>query len=280
LDDDPVEAGRWEFNPTRVATLTNTTLPECTYETATGKNLRLAKEIYGLQGLAETSVPILYDKQLKVIVNNESAEIIRMMSTHQEALRGGTITITTTTTTTTATLAPEKWVAGDAAKQQELDHWNNLIYTAINNGAYKAGFSSSQEVYAGAFTAYFDALQKLEDHLAKEGHGPWILGAELTEVDLRLFPTIYRHDPVYYIRMKLNGAKILDYPHLWRWVCRFYALPGVASSGSSLLHCRQGYFGRSWNNVVPLGPLKPMPYPEAYRHPELAAGGVAGATNI
>jgi len=70
--------------------------------------------------------------------------------------------------------------------------------------------------------------------------------------------------------MKLNGARILDYPHLWRWLCRVYALPGVASS-NSLVHCRQGYFGRSWNNVVPLGPLSPMTYPEAYGHPELAA---------
>ena len=69
--------------------------------------------------------------------------------------------------------------------------------------------------------------------------------------------------------MKLNGARILDYPHLWRWLCRVYAMSGVAQS-NSLVHCRQGYFGRSWNNVVPLGPLYPMTYPEAYLHPELA----------
>jgi putative glutathione S-transferase len=81
--------------------------------------------------------------------------------------------------------------------------------------------------------------------------------------------SIDRHDPIYYVRMKLNGARILDYPHLWRWLCRVYALPGVAES-SSLVHCRQGYFGRSWNNVVPLGPTQPMRYPEAYGHPELS----------
>ena len=69
--------------------------------------------------------------------------------------------------------------------------------------------------------------------------------------------------------MKLNAARILDHPWLWRWLCRVYALPGVAGAGS-LMHCRQGYFGRSWNGVVPLGPRHPMPYPEAYRHPELA----------
>ena len=90
-----------------------------------------------------------------------------------------------------------------------------------------------------------------------------------SEADLRLFPTLYRHDPIYYLRMKLNGAKILDYPKLWRWLCRVYALPGVLQS-SSLEHCRQGYFGRSGNTVVPIGPLRPMPYPQAYLHPELA----------
>ena len=69
--------------------------------------------------------------------------------------------------------------------------------------------------------------------------------------------------------MKLNGARILDYKHLWHWLCRVYSLKGVAES-SSLIHCRQGYFGRSWNGVIPLGPMKPMTYPEAYDHPELA----------
>ena len=69
--------------------------------------------------------------------------------------------------------------------------------------------------------------------------------------------------------MKLNGARILDYPHLWRWLCRVYGLKGVAEAGS-LIHCRQGYFGRSNNGVIPSGPLLPMTYPDAYLHPELA----------
>ncbi|WP_235000644.1 glutathione S-transferase family protein [Pseudooctadecabacter jejudonensis] len=63
-----------------------------------------------------------------------------------------------------------------------------------------------------------------------------------TEADLRLFPTLFRHEPVYDVRMKLNGARSLDYPNLWRWLCRVYAVPDVAVA-SSLLHCRQGYFG-------------------------------------
>lgn len=165
---------------------------------------------------------------------------------------------------------PDLYPDGNNHQQMrdEIDALNDQIYNTINNGAYKAGFSSNQEVYAEAFEKYFEMLGQLEQHLAADNQ-PFLTGNAFTEADLRLFPTLYRHDPVYYVRMKLNGAKILDYPHLWRWLCRVYALPGVADC-NSLVHCRQGYFGRSWNNVVPLGPLRPMTYPEAYKHPELA----------
>jgi putative glutathione S-transferase len=260
LDDAPIEASRWEFNPQRIATLTGTPLPECTTETATGRNLRLTTEIYQAEGSGEASVPILYDKKNKRIVANESAEIIRMLN--QQASELGS--------TFNETDRPDLYPQGDshAGLRKEIDELNDQIYVNINNGAYKAGFSSSQEVYAAAFTNYFNMLDELEKRLAKDNL-PFLTGDTFTEADLRLFPTLYRHDPVYYVRMKLNGARIVDYPHLWRWLCRVYALPGVPSS-NSLVHCRQGYFGRSWNNVVPLGPLHPMTYPEAYEHPELA----------
>ena len=149
----------------------------------------------------------------------------------------------------------------------DVDALNKRIYVTINNGAYKAGFSSDQKVYAKAFEAYFETLAYLEN-LLSDGRA-FLTGDAFTEVDLRLFPTLYRHDPVYYVRMKLNGARILDYPNLWRWLCRVYALDGVADAGS-LIHCRQGYFGRSWNGVIPFGPQKPMSYPEAYWHPDLS----------
>ena len=260
--DDPAGANRWEFDPTRIATLTGGPLPECTYETGSGRGLRLAKQLYEAEGSDETSVPILYDKATKRIVTNESADIIRMLNAEAAAL-GSSLD---------ATHRPDLYPMGaaHAALRAEIDALNSLIYTTINNGAYKAGFSSDQAVYAAAYTAYFDTLATLEARLASDKR-PFLTGERFTEADLRLFPTLYRHDPVYYTRMKLNGARILDYPHLWRWLCRVYALPGVADSGS-LVHCRQGYFGRSWNNVVPLGPFHPMPYPAAYAHPELAIG--------
>lgn len=253
-EDDPTGPNFWEFAPDRIATLTGATLPECTSETATGQNLHLAREVYEREGSSEQSVPILFDKHSKRIVNNESAEIIRMLARNAQSLG--------TRHTATISLYPD-----DETLRSEIDALNDLIYVTINNGAYKAGFSSDQAVYAKALDAYFETLATLNARLS-DGR-PFLTGDTFTEADLRLFPTLYRHDPVYYVRMKLNGARILDYPHLWRWLCRVYGLDGVASSGS-LIHCRQGYFGRSWNGVIPHGPLKPMPYPEAYEHPELA----------
>ncbi|MZR14196.1 glutathione S-transferase [Maritimibacter sp. DP07] len=251
-ESDPAGPGLWQFAPDKPATLSGAPLPECTAETATGAGRRLVKEIYTDNGSEEQSVPVLYDKASRTIVNNESAEILRMLNAHASALGG-------------AQAAPDLY-PDDATLKAEIDALNDRIYTTINNGAYKAGFSSDQAVYAEAFGAYFDTLAWLEERLS-DGR-PFLTGDRFTEADLRLFPTLFRHDPVYYLRMKLNGAKILDYPHLWRWLCRVHALPGVREAGS-LIHCRQGYFGRSWNNVIPLGPFRPMPYPEAYDHPEL-----------
>lgn len=251
---DPAGPNLWEFAPDRIATLTGSTLPECTTENGTGASLRLAKEIYQREGSDEQSVPILYDKIAGRIVNNESAEIIRMLDAHSEQL-GSTLS------------DRPQLVPVDPKQKGWVDELNERIYVTINNGAYKAGFSSDQAIYAQAFDAYFETLNDLND-LLSDGR-PFLTGSTFTETDLRLFPTLYRHDPVYYVRMKLNGARILDYPHLWHWLCRVHALPGVAQAGS-LIHCRQGYFGRSWNGVVPSGPLLPMPYPEAYAHPELA----------
>ncbi len=223
-EDDPEGEGLWEFAPHRIASLTGTPLPECTAETATRRDLRLVRDIYAAEGSDETSVPILYDKKAKRIVSNESAEIVRMLNRHAGPLgsslaRGDR-----------PELCPD-------ALTDDIERLNTEIYNDINNGAYKAGFSSDQEVYAEAFGRYFDRLSRLEALLSSDGR-PYLTGDTFTEADLRLYPTLFRHDPVYYVRMKLNGARILDYPNLWRWLCRVHGLPGVAASGS-LIHCRQ-----------------------------------------
>ncbi|CAK4640867.1 unnamed protein product [Aphanomyces euteiches] len=116
--------------------------------------------------------------------------------------------------------------------------------------AYRAGFTSNQDAYEAAFVEYFAALDRLESILATR---TWLTGDTLTEADVRLFPTIFRHDPVYFVRMKLNQAFIRDYPNLNRWLKQFYALPGVAAV-SPIDQIKEGYFGRTWNNTVPVGP--------------------------
>ena len=253
---DPEGPNHWQFAPERIASISQATLPDCTQETATGQNFRLLKNIYAKEGSQERSVPVLYDKHSQSIVSNESAEIVRMMGQNAAALGSG--------------LADAERIdlyPADQGLRSQIDALNGRIYDAVNNGAYKAGFSSDQSVYEAAFHKYFNMLEEL-NALLQDGRA-YLTGEAFTEADLKLFPTLYRHDPVYYLRMKLNGAKIFHYPDLWRWLCRVYALPGVAESGP-LTHCLQGYFGRSWNGVIPLGPRQPRPYPEAYHHPELA----------
>lgn len=259
-ENDPTGPNLWQFAPERLSPLTGAPLPECTTETGTGQNFRLAQEIYALEDSTERSVPVLYDKKSRRIVSNESAEIVRMLALQPTAL-GSTLA---------SESMPDLYPTDGrkAELRREIDELNEFIYVNINNGSYKAGFSSDQDVYAAAFENYFNALDILEGKLASDNR-PFLTGHHFTEADLRLFPTLYRHDPIYYVRMKLNGARVLDYPHLWRWLCRVYAMDGVIDS-CSLLHCRQGYFGRTWNRTIPAGPLKPMSYPEAYEHPELA----------
>eukprot|EP00549_Striatella_unipunctata_P020304 CAMPEP_0118687884 /NCGR_PEP_ID=MMETSP0800-20121206/8624_1 /TAXON_ID=210618 ORGANISM="Striatella unipunctata, Strain CCMP2910" /NCGR_SAMPLE_ID=MMETSP0800 /ASSEMBLY_ACC=CAM_ASM_000638 /LENGTH=361 /DNA_ID=CAMNT_0006585105 /DNA_START=576 /DNA_END=1661 /DNA_ORIENTATION=- len=243
---DPEGSGKtlWVLDPDAIASGTGQKLPECTKDTATGKNFYWVRDIYRSCGIMDqTSVPILYDKKEHRIVSNESADIVRMISKNAIAL-GATFPLD---------LYPEKL-------SKEIDELNEVIYQTINNGAYKAGFSSNQQVYEEAYEKYFNSIENLEKSLAKT-KSPFLLGNKVTEVDLRLFPTIYRHDPVYFLRMKLSKAMIKDYPMLWKWVRNMYSIPGVAES-SNLVHCKQGYFGNSWNKVIPIGPEG---YPQKYR---------------
>ncbi len=115
-EQDPHGPNLWEFNPERVATLTDATLPECSLETATGVGYRLVKQIYRAEGADELSVPILYDKKTKRIVNNESAEIIRMLNEHAKAL-GSSLT-----DADRSNLYPDK-----NAVRDEIDALNNTI---------------------------------------------------------------------------------------------------------------------------------------------------------
>ncbi|MCA9647972.1 MAG: glutathione S-transferase family protein, partial [Myxococcales bacterium] len=162
----------------------------------------LAKSDYS----GRVTVPILWDKQTKSIVNNESAEIIRMFNTDF----GGN----------DLDLYPEHLRA-------EINSVNAWVYDDVNNGVYKAGFATKQSVYEHAVERLFAALDRLEDMLRGNDY---LVGNQLTEADVRLFTTLLRFDPVYVGHFKCNRRRIVDYPNLWAFTRRIYGLPGVAET--------------------------------------------------
>jgi glutathionyl-hydroquinone reductase len=210
----------WQFAPDE---------PGCTDDRIFGH--RFIKELYERLDSEETSVPLLYDRQSARIVNNESAEIIRMLDQAFGAFSSG----------------PELY---PPEHRETIDALNAWIYTDINNGAYKAGFARSQAAYDAAYARFFAAIDRLDRRLADHR---FLCGDTITEADLRLFPTIYRFDHVYYTRFRLNERMVRDAVHLHRWLVDMVAIPEV-SAASNLDHCRKGYFGRTGNGMVPLGP--------------------------
>jgi glutathionyl-hydroquinone reductase len=121
-EDSQGRTGLWQFAPNGITTRNGrfVSFRECTDETVLGGKKTVA-EIYDSFGMTEKSVPILFDKQTGTIVNNESAEIVRMLGLHREALG--------TTFAEVPTLSPE-------ALQSQIDETSDWIYHAINNGAY------------------------------------------------------------------------------------------------------------------------------------------------
>jgi len=182
------------------------------------------------------SVPVLWDKKRKTIVNNESPEIIRMLNSAFEAC-----------TNVRTDYYPEKL-------RGEIDRLNELVYLNVNNGVYRAGFATSQGAYEAAFRSLFDALDEIEHILSKMRY---LTGATITEADWRLFPTLIRFDAVYYSHFKCNWRHIYEYPNLSGYVRDLYQQPGVAET-VDLGQIKRHYYGsqRQVNptGIVPVGP--------------------------
>jgi putative glutathione S-transferase len=182
------------------------------------------------------SVPVLWDKKRKTIVNNESAEIIRMLNSAFNAF-----------TNVHTDYYPEKLRA-------EIDRINDLVYSNINNGVYRAGFATAQAAYELAFRNVFDALDEIEQILSQRRY---VAGAVITEADWRLFVTLIRFDAVYYSHFKCNWRHIYQYPNLSNYSRDLYQQPGVAET-VSLEQIKRHYYGsqRQVNptGIVPVGP--------------------------
>ena len=156
------------------------------------------------------TVPTLWDKQAETIVNNESSEIIRMFYSAFDSLLPSHIR--EANKPHGGLLAPSL-----LPKIEELNAW---IYPELNNGVYKTGFASSQEAYDENVQIVFTALDKLEEHLSTvENEGPYMLGENLTDVDIRVFTTLIRFDVGYYTIFRCNLKMVRhDYPKLHRWL--------------------------------------------------------------
>jgi putative glutathione S-transferase len=240
------EKDSWQFAPDGITTMNGrfTNFPECTSDSVCGGQ-QYINDIYEMCGVNQKSVPILFDKETMTIVNNESSEIVRMFETEMKQFSSYGQKV--------LDLYPQ-------SKSKQIDELNDWIYTDITNGSYKAGFSSNQDVYETAYIKYFDALSRLDKMLSSS---KYLTGDDVTEADLRLFPTLYRHDPIYYSRFKLNEAYLWEYPNLWRWLGDMMNLDGMDMNDSKYLaHAKQGYFGRTGNGTIPVGPRG---YPDCYK---------------
>lgn len=185
------------------------------------------------------TVPVLWDKKRGTIVNNESAEILRMMNS------------------AFGDLADPTFDLYPADLREEIDALNARIYPSLNNGVYRAGFATTQVAYEEAFHQVFAMLGELEAHL---GDGrPFLLGDRVTEADVRLFVTLVRFDVAYHGLFKCNLRRLADYPALSEYQARFLALPGVWET-VSVDHIKRGYYSVKALNptgIVPLGPELP-----------------------
>lgn len=193
------------------------------------------------------TVPVLWDKKRETIVNNESAEIIRMLNTAFNDLTGNH-----------DDYYPSRL-------HNEINQINDFVYDRINNGVYKCGFATTQTAYEEAFDALFAALDDIEQRLAGQRY---LVGSELTEADWRLFTTLVRFDPVYVGHFKTNLKRIADYPNIYSYLRELYQHPGVQQT-VNMTHIKKHYYAShktiNPTGVIPKGPALDLTTPHDRR---------------
>ena len=189
------------------------------------------------------TVPVLFDRVTGRIVNNESAEIIRMFNSAFDGV-GAT---------------PGDYYPTNL--RGEIDALNERIYATVNNGVYRSGFASTQAAYEEAVIPLFETLDILDERLATRRY---LCGARITEADWRLFTTLVRFDAVYHGHFKCNLRRIVDYPNLSGYLRDLYQTPGVAQT-VDFAHCKNHYYQShkrlNPSGVVPIGPVMTLDAP-------------------
>jgi glutathionyl-hydroquinone reductase len=187
------------------------------------------------QFTGRATVPALWDKQRRMIVNNESADLLRIFNSGFGALADPSVD-----------LCPEDL-------RGAIDALNEATYASLNNGVYRAGFATTQVAYEEAFWPIFATLDMLERRL---NSGPFLFGGRLTEADIRVFVTLARFDAAYNGLFKCNLRRIMDYANLSAYLARLIAIPAFRDT-FSLDHIKRGYYSIKALNptrIVPLGP--------------------------
>ena len=182
------------------------------------------------------TVPVLWDKQTRTIVNNESADILRMLNNAFSHLKLG---------------GPDLF---PKALQNDINALNKTLYTELNNGVYQAGFATTQIAYEEAYLKVFSALDAMETRLS-DGRD-YLFGASLTETDIRLFVTLIRFDAAYHGLFKCNRNTLKEMRHLHSYMHRILAIKGIQDT-VKIDHIKAGYYSIKALNptgIVPIGP--------------------------
>jgi putative glutathione S-transferase len=189
------------------------------------------------------TVPVLWDLKTKRIVSNSDDDLMRMLEIEFKALATDWVDL----------FPPEH--------RAEIDQLNEWIYHTFNNGVYRAGFATSQAAYERAAHGVFETLDKLEERLSTRRY---LFGPRPLETDWRLFVTLIRFDPVYYVHFKCNVRLIAQYPNLFGYTRDLYQIPGVAET-VDFDHIKRHYYithdDINPTRLVPIGPAQDLNAP-------------------
>lgn len=202
------------------------------------EGVEFAHQLYTMsdkQYTGRATVPVLWDSGDNKIINNESAEILRVLNDDLRPIHNSDVN-----------LYP-------AELQAQIDMFNQTIYDDINNGVYRAGFASSQQAYNEAIIDIFARLDEIEAHFQNKDYA---VGNQLTESDIRLFVSLIRFDVAYHGLFKTNIKAIADYPALSAYLDRLLKIEAFATN-TRVDHIKAGYYSVKALNpsgIIPQGP--------------------------
>ena len=205
----------------------------------TDRRVRWLHELYTIADPSCTTrvtVPTLWDAKTRRVVNNESSEIIRMFNTAFAGI---------------AEASPDYY---PETLRGEIDATNALVLKGVNNAVNGCGYSISQQAYDESVKLLYETLDGLEARLSAQRY---LCGEVETEADWRLFPSLVRFDPCYYVGYKCNLRRLDEYANLSNYLRELYQTPGIADV-CDIAGMKRGVFSTAGpvgsNGIIPVGP--------------------------